>query len=77
MFLLIDDIIIYFLFVVFFYVQICVNWEGFSDEELGIVFYIVNVWILDSGVIIKVVNDIQFFRIISFVCFDLVAGNYF
>lgn len=76
MFLSTDDTFTHFSFVVFFYVQICANWEGFSDEESGIALYIVNVWTSDSGVTTKVVNDTQFSRTTSSACFDLAAGNH-
>lgn len=76
MFLPIDDTFTHFSFVVFFYVQICANWEGFSDEESGIALYIVNVWTSDSGLTTKVVNDTQFSRTTSSACFDLAVGNH-
>lgn len=70
------DIFTHFYFLYFFYVQICANWEGFSDAESGIALYIVNVWTSDSGVTTKVVNDTQFSRTTSSACFDLAAGNH-
>lgn len=70
------DIFKHFYFLYFFYVQICANWEGFSDAESGIALYIVNVWTSDSGVTTKVVNDTQFSRTTSSACFDLAAGNH-